>query len=202
MALHAATTNALALGAAVAAGIALVLGTVLAVLFLRMRRAQKVVLGGAGERDLVSHAEAMQVNFEALQDLVEDAVRKVQDRTARNEAEVRRCVRHTAVVRYDAWGELSGEQSSSLALLDSHQNGVVMSSIVHRDQARLYVKPVRAGGSEYELSPEEREAIRVALAPAAASSVAPSVTPPVPVHRRGEPEQPGGEPEQRRAAAG
>jgi hypothetical protein len=39
-----------------------------------------------------------------------------------------------------------------------------MSSILHRDQARLYVKGVREGKSEFELSPEENEAIQTALA--------------------------------------
>ena len=75
------------------------------------------------------------------------------------------CVAYRAVVRYDAYNELSGHQSSSLALLDAHRSGVVLSAIVHRDQARLYVKQVTHGEGEIELSPEEREAIEAALAP-------------------------------------
>ena len=57
-----------------------------------------------------------------------------------------------------------GQQSSSVALLDSRRSGVVISSILHRDQARVYVKQVREGESELELSPEEQEAIDTALA--------------------------------------
>jgi len=75
------------------------------------------------------------------------------------------CVAYRALVRYDAYNELSGHQSSSLALLDAHRSGVVLSAIVHRDQARLYVKQVTAGEGEIELSPEEREAVESALAP-------------------------------------
>jgi hypothetical protein len=41
---------------------------------------------------------------------------------------------------------------------------VVVSSIQHREQARVYVKPVREGASEFELSPEEQEAIETAVA--------------------------------------
>ena len=63
-----------------------------------------------------------------------------------------------------AYGELSGRQSSSIALLDSHRSGVVISSILHRDQARIYAKHVHEGQGEYELSPEEAEAIEAALA--------------------------------------
>jgi hypothetical protein len=59
---------------------------------------------------------------------------------------------------------MSGRQSSSIALLDDAGTGVVMSSILHREQARLYVKGVRDGKSEFELSPEETEAIQAALA--------------------------------------
>jgi ATP-dependent Clp protease adapter protein ClpS len=59
---------------------------------------------------------------------------------------------------------MSGRQSSSLALLDAHRTGVVVSSIQHREQARVYVKPVREGASEFELSPEEQEAIETAVA--------------------------------------
>jgi len=44
---------------------------------------------------------------------------------------------------------------------------VVVSSILPRDQARVYVKQLRDGHSELELSPEELEAIETALAPAA-----------------------------------
>jgi hypothetical protein len=58
---------------------------------------------------------------------------------------------------------MSGRQSSTIALLDERRSGVVMSSILHRDQARVYVKQIHQGESELELSPEEREAIDRAL---------------------------------------
>jgi len=47
---------------------------------------------------------------------------------------------------------------------DRHRTGVVMSSILHRDQARVYVKAVREGESDLALSPEEQEAIENAMA--------------------------------------
>jgi hypothetical protein len=73
-------------------------------------------------------------------------------------------ITYRALVRYDAYGELSGHQSTSLALLDAERNGVVLSSIAHRDTARLYCKKIIGGQGEHELSPEENEAIRLALA--------------------------------------
>ena len=52
----------------------------------------------------------------------------------------------------------------SLALLDADHNGVVLSVIAHRDVARMYCKQVHGGEGELELSPEEAEAVRLALA--------------------------------------
>jgi hypothetical protein len=67
------------------------------------------------------------------------------------------------LVRYDAYNEMSGHQSLSLALLDASKSGIVLSSILHRDQARLYIKQVLDGKSELTLSPEEEEALALAL---------------------------------------
>ncbi len=71
-------------------------------------------------------------------------------------------------MRYDAYGELSGRQSTSIALLDVGGSGVVLSSILHRDQARLYAKAVSQGKGDVELSPEEADAVKRALAGEAA----------------------------------
>ena len=51
----------------------------------------------------------------------------------------------------------------SIALLDDERSGIVLSCIHHRDQARVYGKQVREGRSELELSPEEAEAVRLAI---------------------------------------
>ena len=67
-------------------------------------------------------------------------------------------------MRYDAYNEMSGHQSTSIALLDATRSGVVLSSIHHREQARLYAKQVHDGQAELELSPEEAEAVRIAMA--------------------------------------
>jgi Protein of unknown function (DUF4446) len=60
---------------------------------------------------------------------------------------------------------MSGRQSTTIALLDASRSGVVLSSIHHREQARLYAKQVVDGRPELELSPEENEAVRLALSP-------------------------------------
>jgi hypothetical protein len=73
-----------------------------------------------------------------------------------------RSLRNVAVVRYDALTEMSGQLSFSLALLNSHGDGVVLSSINGRAETRTYAKPIVAGKGGQELSPEEAQAVHSA----------------------------------------
>jgi hypothetical protein len=74
-------------------------------------------------------------------------------------AEAVGALRHLAVVRYDAFDEMGGRLSWSLALLDDGGDGVVLTSIRGRNEARTYAKSVAGWSSEQELSPEETEAV-------------------------------------------
>ena len=164
------TQGIVALGAAGVGLVALVLAIVLAFKLRRLRAAQRAVLGEAGERDLVSHAERLEAGFVDLRDWVEETAAGLEQRVGSAEARVDGCIAYRSMVRYDAYGEMSGEQSSSVALLDARRSGVVVSSISHRDQARVYVKQILEGESEHKLSPEEEEAIETALAGATEAS--------------------------------
>lgn len=151
-----------AIAAAAVAVIALLTALALAIRLRRVRSAQTVVLGDQRE-DLVAHAARLQEQVEALHQYLEDMAGSLQDRVDTVEGRLDQTIAHRALVHYDAWGEMSGHQSTSIALLDETASGVVLSSIHHRDQARLYAKQVTNGSSERELSPEESEAIRLAL---------------------------------------
>ena len=98
-----------------------------------------------------------------LHDYVQDIAGQLNGRLELAERRLDAAVAYRALVRYDAYGEMSGRQSTSIALLDAHRTGLVLSSIHHRDQARLYAKQIVNGQPEFELSPEESEAIRLAL---------------------------------------
>ena len=156
------TQGIVALAAAGVAVVALLLAVVLAVKLRRLRASQRAVLGD-GNRDLVAHAGELQTAFTQLRDWVEESIEHFERRMGAVEQRVDGCIAYSAVVRYDAYNELSGQQSSSFALLDSRRTGVVVSSIVHRDQARVYVKRMRDGESELDLSPEEQRAVDEAL---------------------------------------
>ena len=70
-----------------------------------------------------------------------------------------------ALFRYDAFEDVGGRLSFSCALLDERGSGVVLTSINGRQETRVYAKPVTDGRSTYNLSLEEGEAIRQAMAP-------------------------------------
>jgi Protein of unknown function (DUF4446) len=155
------TVGVVALVAVVIAAVSLLCCVFLAIRLRRLRSDQRAVVGD-GSLDLVGHAAALQRQFEALHDYVQDAAQQLNDRLAVTEQRLDGTVAYRALVRYDAYGEMSGRQSTSIALLDAHQSGLILSSIHHRDQARLYAKQIREGQPEFELSPEEHEAIRLA----------------------------------------
>src|SRR3954471_6628139 len=156
------TQGIVALAAGGVAVVALIFALVLAFKLRRVRTAQKAVLG-EGQRDIVAHAEGLQTAFTQLRDWVEESIEHFERRMGEVEQRIDGCIAYRSLVRYDAYNELSGQQSSSIALLDAHKSGVVLTSIVHRDQARLYVKQLHEGQSEIELSPEEQEAVDTAL---------------------------------------
>jgi hypothetical protein len=73
-------------------------------------------------------------------------------------------LRHLAVVRYDAFGDMGGHLSWSLALLDDGGNGVVLTSIHGRSEARTYAKNIATWSCDQAMSPEEEEAVKFARA--------------------------------------
>ena len=66
---------------------------------------------------------------------------------------------HSGVVNYDAFGDIAGNLSRSIALLSSLGDGVVISILVGRHDMRVFTKEVRNFVGIEELSPEENEAV-------------------------------------------
>ena len=79
--------------------------------------------------------------------------------TTRTGAEGVDALRHLSVVRYDAFGDVGGHLSWSLAVLDDAGHGVVLTSIHGRSEARTYAKSISSWSCEQQLSPEEEAAI-------------------------------------------
>jgi hypothetical protein len=77
----------------------------------------------------------------------------------------RHTIQKVAVVRYNPFSDTGGDQSFAIAMLDSLGNGVVLSSLHSRTDTRVFAKPVQSGRSKFQLSDEEQDAIKKALAP-------------------------------------
>ncbi|HEY5044782.1 MAG TPA: DUF4446 family protein [Solirubrobacteraceae bacterium] len=165
------TQGLIAIAAGAVAVVALLGCAALALGMRSLRRAQRLVLGEQGERDVVAHAAAMQDAFAGLHEYVEEVASRLDGRLAGVELALQGAIAHRALVRYDAYNELSGQQSMSIALLDEQRSGIVLSCIHHRDQARVYAKQVHGGEGELELSPEEAEAVRQAISAPAGNGV-------------------------------
>jgi Protein of unknown function (DUF4446) len=170
------TQGIVALAAVAVAVLALLCCAALLVSQRRLRREQQLVLGENGHEDLVAHAARLHDGFDALRAYVDDVALRLDSRVGVVEQTLRGTIAHRALVRYDAYNELSGRQSVSIALIDEERSGIVVTSIHHRDQARVYAKQVTGGRGELELSPEEAEAVRVALGGTSERALAPDAS--------------------------
>lgn len=92
-------------------------------------------------------------------DALPEDVQGLRQEVAALRAEAGDALRHLAVVRYDAFGDMGGRLSWSLALLDDGGDGVVLTSIHGRSDARTYAKSIGGWSSDQQLSPEEQEAV-------------------------------------------
>ena len=148
--------------AVVAAVGVVVLGAVtvwLATRLTRVRRDYEIALGTDRREDL----------FQAVRRHVEDVARLredlgvVHDNTEMLRDLLRDSVSRVGVFRYDAFEDMGGALSFSAAMLDERGDGVVLSTINGRTEARTYAKAIRGGQSEHHLSEEEVAAIQQAL---------------------------------------
>jgi hypothetical protein len=159
MHLSADTAGWIAIGAAAAAAVALVFALLLWLKLRRVRAGQNVLLGG-GKADLVDFAVSLQGRIDDLHRAVDEIAAGL----ARVDQRVDGSVAKTALVRYDAYKDAGGQQSATIAMLDSGRSGVVVSAIQGRDYARIYMKELDRGRASVALSPEELEAVERAMA--------------------------------------
>ncbi len=158
MSLSSATAGWIAIGAAAGAFAAFL--AVLAVwLHGRRERAQREVVLGSGDRDLVDFAISLQGRVDDLHRAVDEIAAAV----ARVDRRLDTTIGRTAIVRYDAYETAGGRQSASVALLDANRSGIVLSAIQGRDYARVYVKELDQGKAAVALSPEEQQAVERAM---------------------------------------
>jgi hypothetical protein len=149
----------IAIGAAAAAAVAVVFAFLLWLKLRRVRAGQNVLLGG-GKADLVDFAVSLQGRIDDLHRAVDEIAAAL----ARVDQRIDGSLAKRALVRYDAYKDAGGQQSATIAMLDSGRSGVVVSAIQGRDYARIYMKELDRGRASVALSPEELEAVERAMA--------------------------------------
>lgn len=135
---------------------------VLVALVIRVRalgnRIRRLAAGATGvslERVLMDHLARVEE--------VDTRQRQIEQRVSALEERIPLCVQHVGLIRYDAFDEVGGQQSFSLAMLDAQQNGIVLTSVYSRTDVRVYAKAIRRGQPSHPLSEEEVAALQSAL---------------------------------------
>ncbi|MBE3074574.1 MAG: DUF4446 family protein [Actinobacteria bacterium] len=116
------------------------------------------ILWPGGEKDVVA---VLSDQSGEIAHLLSD-VGRVRAQLSRTAGDVEQSLRHVAVVRYDAFGDMGGRLSFSAAIIDDRGDGLVISSIHARGESRTYAKGVVGGDSEVTLTPEEQQALAAA----------------------------------------
>lgn len=124
----------------------------------RYHRNQHVIMGSRGSVDIVEHVSAMDDKLANMRVALEDLTLVARDHDVRIDGTLAR----VGVVRFDAYHDLGGRQSAAVAFLNSRGNGVVITTVVSRDFARMYVKLLKDGEPDIPLAPEEGEAVEQA----------------------------------------
>lgn len=132
---------------------------VLSVRLLLVERRLKLLLQGASGKNLeavlqeaIESNQAVERHLTELKGLCE----KLQGAAAES-------LRNMGLLRFNAFHDMGGDLSFALAMLDVQGNGVVLCSLVGRDECRIYAKNVVKGISPYPLSSEEKLAVKKAL---------------------------------------
>jgi len=148
------TLSIVAVAAAAVAALSLVLNLLLARRLNRLRSPLRRRTSGPAT------AEQLAVTSDTLLNDVEQLAKAVE--LVRDEQSY--AIQRIGLVRFDAFEDMGGKMSFAAAMLDGEGTGIVLSSINGRTDTRIYAKPVERGRSKHNLSEEESEAIRRALA--------------------------------------
>lgn len=128
-----------------------------------LRRDQRVLLPDGERAGLVERQAGLSRNVADLTTGLESARGETARVSARTEEALRTSIRHQGLVRYNAFGDMGGNQSWSLALMDAERTGAVLTLLHSREETRIYVKELRDGVADRELSDEEAQAVNAAL---------------------------------------
>ncbi|MEA2113157.1 MAG: DUF4446 family protein [Patescibacteria group bacterium] len=124
----------------------------------RTKKKLKIFFNGKKASDLEG------VLFEEIKRLkkAEGSIKQIFNSLKNVEKMAGQSIQKVAMVRFNPFKETGGNQSFVIALLDSRNDGLVITSLFTRQGNRVYGKPIKNGKSKYPLSKEELEALKKA----------------------------------------
>jgi len=102
-------------------------------------------------KEILAYFKDLEKNFEKLSEELENLKKESQF-----------SIQKIGLVRFNPFKEIGGDQSFSVALLDSNDSGIVITSLYTREGNRVYGKPIEKGLSKYLLSEEENQVLEIA----------------------------------------
>jgi len=156
--------GSLLVAVAAGAGAVLALAGVLAlwIAFRRLRAAQQVLLPEGATAGLVDRQASLQRAVTRVEQGLSDLQSLVERQGEVTERSLATALRFQGLVRYDAYRDMGGSQSWSIALIDGNGTGAVVTCLHARDHARMYMKELEEGTPSQRLSPEEEKAVALA----------------------------------------
>ena len=158
------TQNQLILGITIVLSVVcIIIGILLIVVLCKLKSLRRRIDTLTRGKDTESMEDIMLNFFERIESLQDAEKRMDQDiKTIKENLKI--TFQKTGLVKYDAFREMSGALSYSLALLDQENNGVLISSMYSREGCYTYAKDIVNGESKINLSEEEAEALKQAVA--------------------------------------
>ena len=161
----------------------------------RVRSSQQVLLPDGTSAGLVDRQASLQRAMTRLEEGLRDLQSLVERQGEVTERSLATALRFQGMVRYDAYRDMGGSQSWSIALIDGNGTGAIVTCLHARDHARVYLKEMEEGTPSQRLSPEEERAVALATgrpAPVPQAEVVPQPDPREPREAR-ETQEPTGE---------
>ncbi|HBM45798.1 MAG: hypothetical protein UT05_C0002G0044 [Parcubacteria group bacterium GW2011_GWF2_38_76] len=130
---------------------------ILLILAIRLEIRIRRLLRGNNVKDVEGTIVSALNDIEKLTDSKKEIEKEIQA----IKTKIRRNIQTAGTIRFNPFGDAGGNQSFASAFLDDHGDGVVLSSLYARDKVSVFAKPIKKLKSDYELSGEEKEAMRI-----------------------------------------
>ena len=139
----------------IVAGLAILMG---AFYIVQTEKRLKLFFRGKKGKDFEDTIEKMENEITKLKKAKEIAENEI----SITNKKLKKSIRGLETVRFNPFRDQGGNQSFAIGLLNEEGDGVVLSSLYARERMSVFAKPIKNGKSEYELTAEEKDALKKA----------------------------------------